>query len=125
MGHNLRQSILRSSVSSNRSKTSEPLCTTPNRMGKQRDSLIRLREAYKKRKERELWKRSKFENDARGDAAEENSAGQEEGERKKNWFAVNTSVYARDYRLGRQWTAVIITKRHGSTIYDVVVGKDT
>ncbi|KAM3172567.1 hypothetical protein ACTXT7_014269, partial [Hymenolepis weldensis] len=42
-------------------------------------------------------------------------------ERKKNGFAVNTPVYARDYRLGHQWTAAIIKKKHGSMIYDVVV----
>ncbi|VDL22855.1 unnamed protein product [Hymenolepis diminuta] len=36
-----------------------------------------------------------------------------------------TPVYARDYRLDRQWTAAIITKRHGSTIYDVEVGRYT
>ncbi|KAM3179929.1 hypothetical protein ACTXT7_017302 [Hymenolepis weldensis] len=46
-------------------------------------------------------------------------------EGKKNGVAVNTTVYARDYRLGRQWTAAIITKRQESTIYDVEVGKDT
>ncbi|KAM3179195.1 hypothetical protein ACTXT7_001049 [Hymenolepis weldensis] len=39
-------------------------------------------------------------------------------ERKKNGFAVNKPVYARDYRLVRQWTAAIIIKRHGSMIYD-------
>ncbi|VUZ51379.1 unnamed protein product, partial [Hymenolepis diminuta] len=43
---------------------------------------------------------------------------------KKNWFVVNTQVYAREYRLSRQWTATIITKRHGSLIYDVEVDKD-
>ncbi|VUZ43418.1 unnamed protein product [Hymenolepis diminuta] len=46
-------------------------------------------------------------------------------ENKKNVCAVITPVYARDYRLGRQWTAVIITNSHGSMIYDVDVGKDT
>ncbi|VUZ42778.1 unnamed protein product [Hymenolepis diminuta] len=44
---------------------------------------------------------------------------------KKNGFAVNTPVYARGYQLGRQWTAALIKKRHGSMIYDVEVGKDT
>ncbi|KAM3177751.1 hypothetical protein ACTXT7_003908, partial [Hymenolepis weldensis] len=43
----------------------------------------------------------------------------------KNGFAVKTPVYARDYRLGRQRTAVIIKKRHESMNYDVEVGKDT
>ncbi|VUZ44288.1 unnamed protein product [Hymenolepis diminuta] len=43
----------------------------------------------------------------------------------KNGFAANTPAYARDYRPGRQWTAAIITKRHGSMIYDVEVGKAT
>ncbi|VUZ56973.1 unnamed protein product, partial [Hymenolepis diminuta] len=43
------------------------------------------------------------------------------GGNKKNGFAVNASVYARDYRLGRQWTTAIIKKRHGSMIYDVEV----
>ncbi|VUZ48456.1 unnamed protein product, partial [Hymenolepis diminuta] len=42
-------------------------------------------------------------------------------ENKKSGFAVNISVYARDYRLGRQWTAVTITKRHGGMIYDVEI----
>ncbi|VUZ55420.1 unnamed protein product [Hymenolepis diminuta] len=36
---------------------------------------------------------------------------------KKNILAVNAPVYARDYRLGHQWTAAITTKRHGSMIY--------
>ncbi|VUZ44199.1 unnamed protein product [Hymenolepis diminuta] len=43
----------------------------------------------------------------------------------KNGFAVNKQVYARDYRLGHQWIAAIITKRHGSMIYNVEVGKNT
>ncbi|VUZ53138.1 unnamed protein product [Hymenolepis diminuta] len=43
---------------------------------------------------------------------------------KKNGFAANTPVYARDYRLGRQWTAAIIKKRHGSMIYDVELEQD-
>ncbi|KAM3175178.1 hypothetical protein ACTXT7_009052 [Hymenolepis weldensis] len=45
-------------------------------------------------------------------------------ERKKNGFTVNTPVYVRDYLLGRQWTAMIITKSHEIIIYDVGVGKD-
>ncbi|VDL60578.1 unnamed protein product [Hymenolepis diminuta] len=46
-------------------------------------------------------------------------------EDKKNGIAVNTPVYVRDYRMGHQWTAAIVKKRHGSVIYDVDVGKDT
>ncbi|VUZ52729.1 unnamed protein product, partial [Hymenolepis diminuta] len=43
----------------------------------------------------------------------------------KNGIAVNTPIYVRDYRLGHEWTATIITKRHGSTICDVKFDKDT
>ncbi|VUZ39454.1 unnamed protein product, partial [Hymenolepis diminuta] len=49
-------------------------------------------------------------------AAEVNPAG---GKREsKNGFAINTPVYARDYRLSRQWTIAIITNGHRSIIYD-------
>ncbi|VUZ49510.1 unnamed protein product, partial [Hymenolepis diminuta] len=34
----------------------------------------------------------------------------------KNGFTVNKPVYARDYRLSRQWTTA---NRYGSMIYDV------
>ncbi|KAM3175503.1 hypothetical protein ACTXT7_008389 [Hymenolepis weldensis] len=50
------------------------------------------------------------ENGERSDAAKENSAEQEEGQ-----------LEGRDYLLGRQWTAAIITNRHESMIYDVNV----
>ncbi|VUZ49495.1 unnamed protein product [Hymenolepis diminuta] len=43
---------------------------------------------------------------------------------KKNGFAVNAPFYARDYRLGRQWTVTIIKKRHGSMIYNVELEQD-
>ncbi|KAM3177526.1 hypothetical protein ACTXT7_004398 [Hymenolepis weldensis] len=46
-------------------------------------------------------KGSKDENGARSDAAEGNSARQKEVQSEER-FAVNTLVYARDYRLGRQ-----------------------
>ncbi|KAM3184078.1 hypothetical protein ACTXT7_009106 [Hymenolepis weldensis] len=67
---------------------------------------------------------SKVENGARSDATEEYFADRKRGS-KKNGFAVNTQVYARDYRLGRQRTAAIIIKRYGSMLYDVEIGKDT
>ncbi|VUZ43741.1 unnamed protein product, partial [Hymenolepis diminuta] len=41
------------------------------------------------------------------------------GGSKKKGFAVNITVDARDYRLGRQWTAEIIATRHGRVICDV------
>ncbi|VUZ44943.1 unnamed protein product, partial [Hymenolepis diminuta] len=52
---------------------------------------------------------------ARSDAAERKKDSQ------KNSFAVNTPVYAHDFRLSRQWTAVVITKAHVRMIYDAEI----
>ncbi|VDL33891.1 unnamed protein product [Hymenolepis diminuta] len=131
-GNSVKQVICRfrrvqSSVSNDRSKTPDPLRIIPqlnghiHRKGKRerrgdygRDTAkflagIQINPASFHR--REISGLGVNESKVENSAAEEDPT---DGKRKnKNGFAINTPVYACDYRLGCQETAAIITKRHG------------
>ncbi|KAM3173407.1 hypothetical protein ACTXT7_012567 [Hymenolepis weldensis] len=127
---NLHQSTLRNSVSNDQLNTPKPLFITPSRMDRPKCSPICQGKAYKKLKVRARGKRKKFIAEVlMGRKVRtvheamllKKTLPDKWRYSRKSCFAVNTHFYIRDYRLGRQWKAAIITIWHGSVIYDAEV----